>query len=280
RNELSDDHINEITCLYADYIHDDESKLIIDGKEEEKICSKIFDNREFGFIKVTVERPLRLNFQASEERIQKLWEETAFKNLSESKKKKDKKAAQKEIEEGEQLQEDIIDALKKMDSEKIYKDRKIFVKDLDKILQANSLKLNSSTIKAILSSLSEKDEEAEICYDSKGNLEPDPDLRDYENIPLPSDIKLPLPYDYDKKAKPDKLNELVKDHCEEYMKKEVLPHVPDAWIDYDKTKVGYEIPINRHFYVYKPPRDLEDIEIDIKARELDIIGLLKEITEA
>ena len=278
RNELSDEHINEITRLYADYIHNDESKVKVDGNEETNICSKIFDNREFGYIKVTVERPLRLNFQASEERIQKLWEETAFKNLSESKKKKDKKAVQKEIEAGEKLQKVVISALQKMDSEKVYKERKIFIKDLDKILQAHSLKLNSSVIKAILSALSEKDDEAEICYDSKGNPEPDPDLRDYENILLPLNIKLPLPYDYDKKAKPDKLNELVKDHCEEYIKKEVLPHVPDAWIDYEKTKVGYEIPINRHFYVYKPPRDLGKIEVDIKARELDIIGLLKEIT--
>jgi type I restriction enzyme M protein len=61
------------------------------------------------------------------------------------------------------------------------------------------------------------------------------------------------------------------------MREEVLPHVPDAWIDYSKTKVGYEIPINRHFYIYEPPRDLEEIEKDIKETEYAIVESLKEI---
>ena len=69
----------------------------------------------------------------------------------------------------------------------------------------------------------------------------------------------------------------MKDHCEKYLKKEVLPHVPDAWIDYKKTKIGYEIPINRHFYVYKPPRNLEKIEKDIKQVENKILEMLKEV---
>jgi type I restriction enzyme M protein len=62
---------------------------------------------------------------------------------------------------------------------------------------------------------------------------------------------------------------------DDYMAREVLPHVPDAWVDHDKTKVGYEIPINRHFYVYKPPRPLDEIEADITALESEIAGLLK-----
>jgi type I restriction enzyme M protein len=78
---------------------------------------------------------------------------------------------------------------------------------------------------------------------------------------------------------PDKPNdELVaafRDHIEAYMAREVLPHVLDAWVDYGKTKVGYEIPINRHFYVYKPPRPLEQIETEITALEGEIAGLLK-----
>ena len=59
------------------------------------------------------------------------------------------------------------------------------------------------------------------------------------------------------------------------MAREVLPHVADAWVDYDKTKVGYEIPINRHFYVYKPPRPLAQIEADITKLEGEIAGLLE-----
>jgi type I restriction enzyme M protein len=121
------------------------------------------------------------------------------------------------------------------------------------------------------------DSEAEICRDSKGNPEPDSNLRDTEIVPLPNDIALPLPLDYSKDGSVNELVKLVKEHCEEYFKKEVLPHVPDAWIDFDKTKVGYEIPLNRHFYVYQPPRGLDVIEDDIKALESDIMAMLAEV---
>jgi len=279
RNELDDEHINEVTKLYGDYINNKTCKVSINGTEEERACSKIFDNREFGFIKVTVERPLRLNFMASGERIQRLWEEKAFTGLAESKKKKDKAEIEKEIERGKRLQEDIIKALKKLDPEKLYKNRKEFITDLKTVLNERILKIEANIKKALLSALSERDRTAEMCMDSRGNPEPDGELRDTENIPLPGDIKLPLPLGYDNKTGRDKLVDLVKEHCEEYMKKEVLPHVPDAWIDYNKTKVGYEIPLNRHFYVYKPPRPLEEIELDIKKLEQDIMTMMKEVVE-
>ncbi len=80
-----------------------------------------------------------------------------------------------------------------------------------------------------------------------------PSLRDTENVPL-------------------------KEKIEDYFKREVLPHVPDAWIDESKTKIGYEIPLNRHFYRYEPPRPLEEIESDIKTLENEILALLKEVT--
>ena len=70
----------------------------------------------------------------------------------------------------------------------------------------------------------------------------------------------------------------LKESIESYFKREVLPHVPDAWIDTTKTKVGYEIPLNRHFYRYEPPRPLEEIEADIKALENDILAQLAEVT--
>ena len=73
----------------------------------------------------------------------------------------------------------------------------------------------------------------------------------------------------------DELVEAMKPVIDAYIAAEVLPHVPDAWVDYSKTKVGYEIPINRHFYVYKPPRPLAEIEADIAALEGEIAGLLK-----
>lgn len=102
-----------------------------------------------------------------------------------------------------------------------------------------------------------RDEQGNIVIASKGknkgHPEPDAELRDTENVPL-------------------------KESIEEYFKREVLPHVPDAWIDHSKTKVGYEIPLNRHFYRYEAPRELEVIESEIKALEEDIMRLLKEAT--
>lgn len=94
--------------------------------------------------------------------------------------------------------------------------------------------------------------------------------------PLPDDIPLPLPLDYENKKTKGKIDEsallaLLQDHCEAYLKKEVLPYRPDAWIDHGKIKVGNEIPFNRHFYKYQPPRPLEDIEADIKTLEKEII---------
>ncbi|MCZ7674614.1 MAG: hypothetical protein M5U35_00175 [Roseovarius sp.] len=95
-------------------------------------------------------------------------------------------------------------------------------------------------------------------------------------MPLPADAPMPLPIGYDKDADNRTLVALFRDHCEDYLAREVLPHWDDARIDYSKTKVGYEIPLNRHFYVYEPPRPLEDIERDIKTLEGEILDLLKE----
>lgn len=264
RNEISEVQIEEITKLYGNFRHNEKRKVEVDGEIEERVCSKMFENRELGYIKVTVERPLRLNFQASEERIQRLREEPAFILLAESKKKKDKKMIEKEEEAGRILQTGLINALGKMDKERIYRNRDMFSELLDSVLKDNNIKIDSLLRKAIMNALSEKDPEAEICYDSKGNPEPDSELRDYENIDLPNGITLPLPLDYDNKTGLEELIKLIKKHCEDYMKKEVLPHVSDAWIDYAKTKIGYEISVNRYFYVYKPPRDLEEIEKEIK----------------
>src|SRR5690606_28114428 len=86
-----------------------------------------------------------------------------------------------------------------------------------------------------------RDPEGEVQL-KKGEPEPDPDLRDFENVPLDEDIH-------------------------EYLSREVLPHVPDAWIDETKTKIGYEIPFTRHFYVYQPPRPLAEIDAELKALE-------------
>ena len=148
RKEIGDDHIDQITRLFGDFA---------EVSEEGKPISRIFDNREFGYTTITVERPLR--------------------------------------------------------------------DEADKLVLGTKGKL-------------------------KGKPQPDTALRDTENVPL-------------------------KDSVEDYFKREVLPHAPDAWIDHEKTKIGYEIPFNRHFYVFKPPRSLEEIDADLKQTTDRILEMIK-----
>jgi type I restriction enzyme M protein len=277
RNELSEEHIKEITRLYAAGRHNAKSRFRSNGEEVGRVCSKVFDNREFGYLKLTIERPLRLNFRASGERIERLKKHPTFVGLAESKKRKDRGAVAKEEAAGRQLQEEIIRALGRLDPGEVYKNRDIFESDLDKALDREGVKVSAPVYKAILAALSERDPTADICTDSKGHPEPDPELRDTESVPLPDDIALPLPIGYEDKADNGELVELVREHCLAYFEKEVKPHWPDAWIDFAKTKVGYEIPINRHFYVYEAPRPLADIERDIKTLEGEILGMLREV---
>ncbi len=249
------DQISAITEIYGSFKHNETRNFTIDGQEKELEVSKIFDNIDFGFNKITVERPLRLNFQASEERINRLDDLKGFINIASSK-KKNETLRQQEIEAGEKRQQVIktlLYDLGKATSEQLFRDRAVFLKELKKLDQDTGIRLSAPELKVILEALSEKDEAAEICRDAKGRPEPDSELRDTENVPL-------------------------KENVVEYFQWEVLPHVPDAWIDHKKTKVGYEIPLNRHFYRYEPPRELEEIETDIKELEREIVSMLAEIT--
>jgi len=284
RNELAEAHIRELVRLYAEYQHDATSVAPVHAKgssrpvdTETRIASKMFDNRDFGYLKITVERPLKLNFQANAERIARLDEQKAFAGLATSKKRKDQAAYQADIDDGKQTQAAIKKLLETLDGSILYRNREQFDDVLNKALKKAGLKLGAPVKKAILAALSERDAQADICRDKKGNPEPDTELRDTENVALPADISLPLPLKYDNETDHDKLLALVKDHCEAYLAAEVLPHVEDAWIDHSKTKVGYEIPLNRHFYVYEPPRPLEEIAGEISALEKEIVAMLAEI---
>lgn len=249
------DQISLLTEIYGDFKHDDTRAVPANGHKKQAVVSKVFDNEDFGFHKITVERPLRLNFQATDERIARIEDETAFKNLATSK-KKNEAVRQKEIAVGQARQQAIRDMLATLRDEteqKLYKDRKSFLKDLKCIdREVTGVKLSATELKAVLSALSERDETAEICKDRQGNPEPDSELRDTEIVPL-------------------------KESIEEYFEREVKPHVPDAWIDHSKTKVGYEIPLTRHFYQYQPPRPLEEIEADLARLEKKIVDMLKEV---
>lgn len=280
RNEISDEQIDALTRLYGNYSDGERAEVVIDhktGETDTRVVSRVFENREFGFLKVTVERPLRMNFEASTDRIARLDDQSAFANLASSKKRKDESAAQKEIAEGEVLQQAIRDLLATLAGKGRYMDREAFAADLGKAAKKANLKLPAPIRKAIFAALGERDPAAAICGDSKGNPEPDSELRDTENIPLPEGTQLPLPMAFGPDKPNDQLVEKFRPAIDAYMAREVLPHVPDAWVDYGKTKVGYEIPVNRHFYVYKPPRPLPEIEADIGRLEGEIADLLKEL---
>jgi type I restriction enzyme M protein len=269
-------HIGDIQGLFAAY--------------EESENSKIFKTTDFGYRRIQVERPLRLNFQNSEERIALLKDIKAFANIATSK-KRDPEAKAKEVATGKALQAKLLDALRGMPSELI-QDAEVFEKHLRKAFKLADIKLPAPLKKAIASALSERDEtalpvikkvlatvnasEAAERIDERHGIyglpnkdgsvrlvyyESDGELRDHENVPLDLDV-------------------------DAYFEAEVAPHVPDAWIDPVFTdhkdgligKVGYSINFNRYFYRYQPPRDLGEIDREIKTVESEIIEMLKEVT--
>jgi type I restriction enzyme M protein len=247
RHEITESQIAEISRIYGEF------------KENE--YSKIFDLKDFGYYKITIERPLKLNFMISPERIENLYNESAFAKLYDEEeyiqlnRKKDKKPADmKKLEKlvkGKELQEKIIAILKENVSDKLYKNREEFLKVL-KPLFKNVPEVKGGLWKAIYMGLSERDETADVCKNSKGNIEADPLLRDTENVPLKEDIH-------------------------EYFEREVLPYVPDAWIDESKTKIGYEIPFQRYFYKYELLPSSTYFVKNIKKIEQDILSLMEEL---
>ncbi len=300
-NKNEPNHIDMLTEIYAAFQHE-ETRTLADintnvelpkkkARDMSKVVtvSKIFDNQDFGYLKMTVERPLRLNFTVDQARVNAFKESTYFKNLATSKKRKNQAEMEKEIAAGQAQQAAINAVLTKLivlfNGKGLVKNRDEFEALIKPVFEKANIKLDASLKKALLApgSLAEKDPSADECKDNKGNTEADGDLRDTENVPLPKDIALPLPLDYENKGTnkgkvdKNKLLKLVEGHCEQYLKEEVLPYRPDAWIDHSKIKLGYEIPFNRHFYEYEPPRDLADIEADIKGLEQEIIDMLAEV---
>ncbi|CBJ39335.1 type I restriction-modification methylase M subunit, N-6 DNA Methylase [Ralstonia solanacearum CMR15] len=189
--------------------------------------SKLFKTTDFGYRRITVERPLRMRFEATDARVANFNAVTG-----------DAYAA----------------ALENI--------RGTF-KSIAALLKSTGIKkLTKAHLKELTTAMGIKDPDAQPMKDEKGNVMADPDLREFENVPLGEDIY-------------------------EYLDKEVLPHVPDAWIDESKKDekdgevgiVGYEINFNRYFYQYQPPRALADIDADLKAIEAEIAGLLGEVTE-
>ncbi|WP_292164453.1 class I SAM-dependent DNA methyltransferase [Mesorhizobium sp.] len=191
RNEITDEQISHLTRIYGNHSDGEAAEVRVNGDTEKRIVSRVFENREFGFLKVTVERPLRMNFEASPERIAKLDGQSAFINLATSKKRKDDKAAAREIEEGRAQQEAIRAALATLEGKGRYMDREAFEADLARATKRAGVSIAAPIKKAVFAALGERDSNAEICCDGKGRPEPDSELRDTENIPLPEAFGMP-----------------------------------------------------------------------------------------
>lgn len=238
RKYITKDQIKELTNLYGEALD-----VAANAAHPLHNKVKVFKNTDFGYHRVTVERPLRLRFELTEETLAALEASKPIHKLA--------------------APADFIAALKPLIGQSWGTKSEAWVALKDAVVEAGGTWPTGAPFnKALRDAVGVRDPEGEIQKLKDGTLEPDPELRDYENVPLEEDV-------------------------EEYLKREVLPHVPNvsddpyvpgAWIDHGKTKVGYEIPVTRYFYVYEPPRPLTEIDAELKALETEIQTLLGEVT--
>ena len=316
--EFAPEHIREIVSVYSE-LKAVERKINPDTKEEEGIASKIFANSDFGYYKVTIERPKRLKVQFTVERIAELrfdkglrepmqWAYATYGDKIYAELAKHEKDILEWCEKNElnlsakqnkaltnpalwQKQGELMNTanvlMKAIGSDE-YTDFNLFAEKVDEQLKAQKIKLSSSERNAILNAVSWYDAAAEKvvkgvtklageklnellahlnCQETeladygyfatgkKGEYieyETESDLRDNENVPLHSTIY-------------------------EYFLREVKPHVPEAWVNLDATKIGYEISFNKYFYRHKPLRSIEEVSADILKLEEESEGLIHEI---
>lgn len=238
RKEITDEQIQKIKEIYKNF--------------EESENSKIFDNEDLGYRKITVERPLKLSFRVNEESIENVKNTTQFINLAVSK-KKDLEIKEKEELEGRKKQEELLKLLESFDSEFEYMDRDKFIKDLKSKSKEFGITLSSGLIKAIVNAIGLRNENAVVCKDAKGNIESDSSLKDTESISLKEDIY-------------------------EYFEREVKPHVPDSYMNESSfDNIGYEIPFTRYFYKYESLRPFDEIMKEIEKLESEIAQEIRKV---
>ena len=219
RKELTTEAIIEITNLYSEALNIKNDKRI-----------KVMSNEEFGYAKITVERPLR-----------RIW----------------------------RIDSGSIDKSNALIREKLLKaNHETFLNEKQAEIYLGSLNLAGKELNLALKAIATTDPSAEPSLGKKGELEPDVDLRDSENIALPTNF-----IDLSDEERQVQIRKLAEDH----LVKEIHPYVSDAWIDHSKTKIGYEIPFSRQFYVYTPPRPVGEIRSEIKELERNIQVLMQEI---
>jgi type I restriction enzyme M protein len=233
RREIPEAARHKIVRIYAE--------MLTDGAGHDEF-SKIFDTTAFGYRETRIERPLRLSFQATPERLVRLPEEKALQKLDSAER------------------QELLDALARHLPTQSFTNRDAFDKMLAKALKGAGIKIGAPVKKAILSALSERDETADVCLDTDGKPEPDTELRDHELVPL---------------------NEGWRDYAAREVTPFVPDAWVDQTYrderDGEIGRVGYEINFNRYFYKYVPPRPLVEIDAELKQLEAEIAGLLKEV---
>ena len=235
RKEIAADQIDEVTRLYSDF----------GDSESEKV--KVFSNGTLGYMRVTVERPLRIRWEVTAETVTTLAETKQWTKLS------------------PEDQADLSGRLEDLHGTSA-SDKRAMAKKLESVPKGIE--------KALWACLAVTDPEAPVITNRKGEPEPDVDLRDNENVLLPIS---PVSWVEDPSERLATVE--YRAAVEDYMSTEVLPYLEDAWVEYDKTKIGYEIPLTRYFYRYVPPRALAEIDSEIKALEEEIQDLLREVTQ-
>ena len=250
RKEVSEADIDEIVRAYGAF-EEQTADPEVEGKQ---VGCKIFPNEAFGFLRITVERPLRLRWEITADGIEEL--------------KADKKFAKLTDADQASLLADLEPAVGTVypDGDKLRAEVKASMVKAE--LKGKPLE------NAIVDAFAIGDPEADVVVDKKGNPEPDSDLRDNENVSLPEGTLRFEPDPAERLATPTFTKTV-----DSYVEAEVHPYVADAWVDHDKTKIGYEIPLTRYFYVYTPPRPLEEIDAEIRQLESEIQSLLAEVTE-
>ena len=234
RKEISPDQIEQITRWYADAL---ETAADPDAADHARV--KVFPTTAFGYQRITVERPLRLRFEVTDDTIDTVRGSKHYHSLARAD------------------QDRLIKALSTLQhgdgADVDGSTRKDFQIALKAAFTAFGVPTSPALDKILWAAVSVPDLDGELQTDRHDHPLPDPDLRDNENVPLDEDI-------------------------DDHLAREVLPHVPEAWIDHTKTKTGYEIPFTRHFYVYTPPRPLAEIDAELKTLEAEIQRLLREVT--
>jgi type I restriction enzyme M protein len=233
RREIPEDARKALVRLYAE---------MLNGNGEHGEFSKIFDTADFGYREIRIERPLRLSFQATPERLARLAQEKALSKLNEAER------------------DELLNALSRHLPSEAFTNREAFEKALGKALKGAGHKIGIPVKKAILSALSERDEAADICRDDHGKPEPDAELRDHELVPLSEDWR-----DYvAREVTPFVPDAWVDESYRDERDREI-------------GRVGYGINFNRYFYKYVPPRPLADIDGELKTLEAEIAHLLREM---